>query len=413
MKGLHILILGFVLLQSCEKYPLARVYRVQVLAGNTRHDGVRDTTVHTEDEPFARVQDKAVYVSAVSVPQTYNWRRDTSYGGVTCELLLFKNGDLVQSFKTGESAFISAAAQTHHLLGGHLYTEYINGQETVICRDGTEIIRYTGREILRGLLVAEDGVYTLGLDRDEGGFAYRKDGGVLIRQNNCTVFGDFNNSACGSTGALYYNDGSIFFCFRTASACYYVRDSQLNQASSPVGAARLLDFRVFGRDLYFVADYMNTKIVYAPKRNYILPALFPWTDASLLCVNGEVWVIAGSSGSGGTLCCRIEDLPSAGTGAVFPGSDNFIYPLEQSTYAVGYSRGNLRVQDSGGQILFARDSSYYFGRACAAGAGRDFYVLVTPREEGSPPFVWHGGKRDVYDINGYLTAIEVEISLPS
>ena len=406
-----ILIFVLFLAQSCEKVPLPRVYRSQALAYSS-HKERQDTLAGAEDARHD-TPDTDVFVSAVSVPRDYNWRRDTSYGAVACELMLFKNGVLLYSFNTSDSGNINVSAETHHLIGGHIYTEYSSRDETVICRDGERILCYAGREILRGLLVKDDQIYTLGISREDGGFTYRKNGEIVLKQTGTTVFGDFNNSAYGRTGALYESEGKICFCFKTASACFYVRNGSMTQARVSVGVSRIVDMRIFGPELYYVADYLSSKIIYTPGRNYTLPAMFQWTGAGLFKRDGEVWFIGEASGSGGTMCRPVSALASSVSGALFSGNDNFVYPFGDSIYAVGCGGGNLRVQDSEGQILYLRDSTYFFGNGCAAGIGDSFYVLVTPREEGAPPFVWHDGDQRIYDINGYLTGIEVLLSPPS
>ena len=56
---------------------------------------------------------------------------------------------------------------------GHLYTDNLDGTETVIRRDGEELFRYPGRESLRGFLLVGGKVHTLGQNLDGDGFAYR------------------------------------------------------------------------------------------------------------------------------------------------------------------------------------------------------------------------------------------------
>ena len=89
MKGLTIALCGLLLLQSCEKYTLSRVYRSQVMH-NT--GGSRDTIPGSPGHPSA---DTIVYVSAVTVPGGYDWRRDSLYGSIPCELLFFRNDRLL------------------------------------------------------------------------------------------------------------------------------------------------------------------------------------------------------------------------------------------------------------------------------------------------------------------------------
>ena len=71
------------------------------------------------------------------------------------------------------------------------------------------------------------------------------------------------------------------------------------------------------------------------------------------------------------------------------------------------------ISDDTGQIMYVRDSTYYFGRNTIYCEGDEVYAIINPRERSQPPSVWHAGQSTVYGINGYLTGVEVDVSLPS
>ena len=97
----------------------------------------------------------------------------------------------------------------------------------------------------------------------------------------------------------------------------------------------------------------------------------------------------------------------------FQGNDNFVFAGSTRFYSARCDGGTLCISRDDGQILYIRDSTYYFGGNSVFCSGDDIYALVNPRERERPPSVWHGGRETEYVINGYLTGVEVEITLPN
>ena len=403
MKGLLISICGLLLLQSCEKYSLTSHYRAQVLYNAGKERGDLPGNVET---PKA---DTSVYVSAVIVPKEYDWRRDSLYGAVPCELQLLKDGIPQVSMNTGKLA--SSSPDTHHLLDGHLYTEFVNPYGTVICRDGVELFHYPQREMLKGLLVRNGDVYTLGRTLDGGGFCYRCNGEIVSKQDAGEPFGDFSNPAYGRNGALYEYDGGVCFCFKTDTDCYQVADGVISPVDTPVSAFRVKDMRTFEQSVYYVADYTTSFLIFTPKRTYTLPSGSGWQSVSLFEHDGVPWFLADSPMQ--TICRPVSQAEKELSGATFFGEDNFIYEGQSRFYSARCGGGTLSIRDDEGQILYIRDSTYFFGRNSVFCLGDDAYALVNPRERDRPPSVWNKGRETKYSINGYLSGIEVMVSPPN
>ena len=107
-----------------------------------------------------------VYLTAVRFPDGYAWDLDTCAVEGEVWIDLYRDGEKVRSIPAGASVH----PDMHRYLGGHLYTDWSTDTETFVAREGTELFRFEGREALRGFLVREDGVHTLGQDRDGNGF---------------------------------------------------------------------------------------------------------------------------------------------------------------------------------------------------------------------------------------------------
>lgn len=403
MKGLLIPLCGLLVLQSCEKFTVNRYYRAQVLRNDARS---RDTV---EGSDFTLPKgDTILYVSAVTVPDDYDWRKDSLYGGASCELQLLRNGIPVASMRTGSMA--SSSPDTHHIMGGHLYTEYVTADGTLICRDGAELFRYSQAERLKGLLVKGEDIYSIGKDMDGDGFTFRRNGTPLLHQDNGTPFGDFSNPAYGRNGALYESGGSVCFCFKTQSACYSVVDGTMNQIKTGVSAQRIMDMRFYGDCAYYAADYTTSTMVFMPDRTIALPSGQRWLSVGLFPHDGAIWAIADSNTS--TIVAPASQLDNASGGVKFVGNGNFIYEGNNRFFSIACDEGAFSIRDDVGRILYVRDSTFFFGRNSVDCMGDHVYALVNPRERGQAPSVWQDGKEKEYPVNGYLTALDVEISLP-
>lgn len=407
MRGKIIFTCSLLLLFSCEKFTLTRVYRAQVLPEIGRH--CPDST--TAHDSLVRRADTIVYLSAVSVPASYDWRRDTSYGGVPCELLFLKNGETLFSVSTGASSCVGTSPETHHIIAGQLYTEYNTLSETVICRNGEQLLRYQGREVLRGLLIRDGDIYSLGCDKDKGGVVFRCNGELQFRQDDAVVFGDFS-SLSPRSGALYEDEGKICFCFKNGTACFQVLDGGVSQVRTNVTAPRVEDLLIFKGQPYYVANYGKSVLVATPSRNFTLPSDEKWKDIRLFFYKDKPCIIAAGEKER-SICCPLLEFALEKEREYFSGEGLFIYPYAPEPYAIGYDGGNLKIQSMGGEYVFVRDSSYFFGHGCACMADGSMYLAVTPREYDQTPFVWHKGVETPCPVEGYITGIDVVISPPS
>ena len=147
-----------------------------------------------------------VYLTAVRFPDGYAWERDTCAVDGEVRIDLFRDGERVRSIPAGPSVH----PDMHRYVGGHLYTDCSTDTETVLSRDGAELFRFPGREALRGFLVREDGIHTLGQDRDGNGFTYRIDGRTVFRSETGEALGSLDGSGTPG-GALTESGKDVFY----------------------------------------------------------------------------------------------------------------------------------------------------------------------------------------------------------
>jgi len=179
---------------------------------------------YKRDDPTAFPS--GVYVTAVDYDNGYDWRRDTTFGLSSGRVNLYRDSTLVLSIPAGPDKEVSLDADKHHFVDGHLYTEYCSSTETVIKQDGVEIFRYEGAETLKGILIRDEDVYTLGQGvGGQRGLSFRKNGELLVSREKGTVWGSFSDPFYAQTGALYEDLGVMYFAFYTS----YKEDSPLAQ----------------------------------------------------------------------------------------------------------------------------------------------------------------------------------------
>ena len=200
----------------------------------------------------------AVWLTAVEFPASYDWERDTAYGTAACRLVLFSGKDRVLTLDAGPEFEISPDPDMHRASGGHLYTDYATDTETVIRRDGVELFRYPGREAIRGFLVIDGHIHTLGEDRSGEGFAYRIDGEVVLDRPSGVLLPGGAPAAAGcrtrvQDGPLYVEGGQVCFSYcEPGPAPFLVRDGVAEPVQTAPATAEVMDQRLYEGVLYRV-----------------------------------------------------------------------------------------------------------------------------------------------------------------
>lgn len=149
-----------------------------------------------------------IYLTAVRFPDGYAWQEDTCAVDGPVWIDLYRDGTLVRSVPADGSVH----PDMHRFMGGHLYTDCSTDTETVVSRDGVELFRFEGREALRGFLIREDGVHTLGQDRDGEGLTYRVDGRIVFRSETGAVLGRPDEPGAPGGALAEYGENVCYTC---------------------------------------------------------------------------------------------------------------------------------------------------------------------------------------------------------
>ena len=298
--------------------------------------------------------DTSVFVTAVSFPEDYDWRRDTSLGNVQGSLQLYRDGGMILSVPAGPGCRARLDPDLHHLVGGHLYTEYCTEGETVIGKDGEELFSYPGRELLCGLLVEDDDVYTLGQNRSGNGFSLRCNGIEMMSDVKGSIAVHMSDNSEYPSGALYRDGGHLYFSYWE-----YL----------PVGG---------GKVWYIVEDGEKTPVE--------------------------------SVGTSGAYDIRIRN-------GVMQAKPLGQSTIRRWTYRDGTWDASVNIYRDGQQITVftpGAGSAYYLPPAMlfsfrnAFLSGQHLYMGVNPSESGEGPYLWKDGEIVFRsEINGFITAVEV------
>ena len=326
------------------------------------------------------VPDTAIFLSAVRCDPSYDWRRDTAYGGGSAELLLIRDGEVAVTIPSGPDNRVSAAPDMHHIIDGHLYTEYSTGDRTFIGRDGHILFDVEGREFLKGILVRDSTVYTLSEFRSGKGFVLRKDGIPMLVKSEGRIIGDFSDPAYHGSGALYRDEGRICFSYLSANGGMIVRDGvERCVTASPEGVQDIRSVK--GKDIIAGRKAFGYEWEGARIRPF----------GSSYCISGDVQV--GDE--------RFATLYNCSTGRL-----TRLGPEGSMVYSKDGMAAILTEDEL--------DGFYFFTGACADMLGDALAVALTPVNRESPPILRADGSVTEFgDLNGFLTGVSVEISLPS
>ena len=347
-----------------------------------------------------------VYLTAVRFPDGYAWDLDTCAVDGEVRIDLYRDGERVRSLPAGASVH----PDMHRYMGGHLYLDWSTDTETIVSRDGAELFRFEGRESLRGFLVREDGVHTLGQDRDGSGFTYRIDGRILYRSETGAVLG--GPEASGTPGGafseagedVYYvcclpsERGREFHVMRNAERYRSFPASEGTQDVLVAGGT-VSRGRSKPRSLVLEVDGKETRLPLSGGEYCLWSRLAAWED--------DVLALVCAQSSGG----KRYFLQSAGGKTFSPMAGETVSDVLADGKRMGWTvidgRGELlRVRWSDGGVTEGTGGFLASGR-CALLRGGRLFLALTGRD-GAPNRFQEDGVHTDFPFNGCFTSVTVE-----
>ena len=364
--------------------------------------GRRTDSTGTDTRP----PEEHVWLTAVRFPDGFAWDLDTCAVDGEVWIDLYRDGEMVRSQPAGASVH----PDMHRYTGGHLYTDWSTDTETVLSRDGAELFRFEGREAIRGFLVREDGIHTLGQDRDGSGFTYRIDGRTLYRSETGAVLG--GPDAPGAAGGALTEFGEDVFyvcCLPSERGKEYhvIRNAERYQ-SFPT-SEWTLDVLFSGgkvsrvlskpRSLVLEVDGKETRLPLNGREVCLWSRLAAWEEdvVALVCAQA-----AGA---------KRFFLQTAGGKTFTPFSGETVSDVlsdgERMGWTVTDGRGDLlRVRWSDGGVTEGTGGFLVSGR-CALLRGGRLFLALTGRD-GAPNRLQEDGVHTDFPFNGYFTSVTVE-----
>lgn len=383
------LILLLLLALSCQK-PL--------FPGNGRHDDIDPHGGRDEyREPEAI---KSILVSGVDYPQGYDWVRDGEYRTTSAWIVMFEGSQEVLRFPAGKGSIWSPDPDGHRIWDGHLYTFAIDGNQTVIGRDGAEILRYDGAESIRGFAVDGGHIITLG-QAEGGGFSRRLDGKAVFYCESGFVQGSLDRGVPRS-GALFKDMGHWYFTYIDNNRLHLVEDNAevgIPEVSMPADAVVGGGRRIIGRISFYLHKY---RLLLAwDKLFYPQTPIFYEKPPSLRLIhrNGQFRAVLKASGQWyvwDALDGRLLEQISC--------SSLELYPREGVDAAVMISEG--RVQEARPYSPPAEGRYALMSGACAMLDG-DTFVAGYSGLDGTHNLVMRDSIGLVLDFNGPITSVAV------
>ena len=363
------------------------------------------------DSLAASLSDTVIYVSAVKFPSGYDWRRDSSATDQGAKVVLYRNFSEILSLECSEKEFVSSDADMHHILDGDLYTEYSTVTQTIVGKNGKEVLRFDGREYLEGLLERPEGTYTLSAQRNSDTLLLRRSGEVVLKVNGRAALG-WSSRSSGGTGALYEDGAEVCFCYISSKGgAYAVRNGKEASVALPTRCRNVRDVSVLDGKTYVVADNGN---ITSFKGNGFQSKLSErvWSEAQLFGMPGGMCVAGSFKDESDSLCSGVwwgrDSLEVTGPG------DCLVYPSEEGSVGLKHStKGEVELFRREEKIPSPEGCHYLFSRRCACVCGKRIYVLLTPVQEGAGCALWMDGNRVEMNLNGFLTGLEVDVSPPS
>ena len=349
------------------------------------------------------------YLTGVDYPEGYDWRADAEVGTVKCSLVVYANGVPMMKVPAGDAYETSSAPDMHRVIDGDLYTDYSSDSTTVIKKNGKLLFRYPGREMMVGMAVDGDDVYTLGQSRSGRGFSYRKNGELLFEHPSGRLFDHFDKSASGCSFA--YSE-EISLSERIVERYYIYSEDSVRQIAVREDVKKVWDVLITDGDVQYLASLVGISNPVSVSGDDSMTAL-------------EV-----SQGSSVRSCRFVHGMPDVVEGVVRQSTGvmtsyiwrssavDTMFPLglmvsSMCSWDDGICCTLTRQKEGAGMIsrcgeLFQVPVGYsVMGASPIAVVDGILHVGLTSSIEGRPA-VWKDGEVHPLDFNGFISTITAD-----
>ena len=345
------------------------------------------------------------YYTAVSFPDDYDWRRDTSFGAVQASINLYRNDSLLLQVPTGTLA--SPDADMHHFVQGHLYTQFRTGGRTILTRDGKAVLELDREAILAGILPLEERLYTLWAFRGGEGFALLEGDSQLFSRSRGQPLGGLNLSAYLPSGALYQDLGQPCFCYRNGSDWYIVHGAQESTVIKP--SMPVLDMRSIDGQISIFYQGESSESARFGYRGSVFECSLPqfkFLRTGYIYPNeGEPFcAAAGCRGWDTDTPYTIVNFMS-GLSVALPGSGISLVSSKPLTLLFYSPDGTTGYFTNSSETKYVQGRYYHLSPCAGIRVNGKLYLALNPMEQGRKPCIWKEGEIQELDLNGFISGI--------
>lgn len=318
-------------------------------------------------------------------------------------LVLFRDGVKICEMPLTGSLASGVDADTHFLVEGDLYLCLVAASETYIFKNGVKLFSYPMREYITGLLVREDGVWTMGRRLDTDGFT--------IRQDGKEIFGKLE----GTASELYEDEGHIYASYKLEvggeSHLYLVKDDSAVEIV-PSNGGNMLSARMSRGELWTLCNFGGYWELSSPSFSRKIYRSSPGKIS-------YAELIGTDEGCAALVGLYFDKVNSMTDVSIYGNSNHLVHTYDglyhyymcggDLNIVSGHPENGISVKPYGmaGDVEVI-DSVRFGGQRCAMPHDGQLYVCCNPRDSTLRPFVWRrGGQRETIPIDGYLTGIYV------
>lgn len=346
-----------------------------------------------------------IYTVGLDYPDGYDWRSDPEKGMVRCRLVMFADGIPVLKLPVGDAHEISSDIGRHRVRSGCLYTDFTDGNTTIVKKDGVEISRYEGAEDILCMEVYGGRLHSLSRPAGGSGFRYRVDGQLVLERDEAVPFLHLDEHA-----------DSVRFCFsqvqRTASGketgYYQVAAGTVRKIEMSDSVSKVWDMRMIDGTLYVAASFpdRNPVLMYDGKmeslkyldRQNVVSCVFSDTDRVGLCVR---CVYSGSNSMSDILWMGGNEWEMYSIGRTL---SSFYIDEDGCNASINPVNGYDGLIFKGSQANLMPDGYYVFAGDCMVRRDSVLHVGLSSGS-GDRPVLWRNGVLDTLKINGPVTCL--------
>ncbi len=353
---------------------------------------------------------KDLYVTGVEYPGGYNWKHDIGSDAEGAVLFLMKNGKRILELPVGEAEEVSADADMHRLIGGNLFSDFSSDTETVIKKNGQEICRFSGQEMLTDICEHEGTYHTISSPRAGSGWVYRRDGEVILFRGAGRVLGGLFRDEDGRVCFIY--EDIIVSGDSSVKRYYAVTEGRAIHINLPDDIEGIDDAGIIEGRLHYIAQIKGvaTRILYNGAESHALAC-----PQGYLAAGGEIVY------GGGDILAVAELINATTWEQGFMGIWKNGTPEEHEqglrfatvcADGTGYSfiaqkkiEGVMRnvVYDGKESIVLPQECGRLYLHGCIA-RDRERTVAIL-NGENDRPVLWDRGQVIDYDFNGCFTSV--------